>query len=217
MSRRKQRDEDLYELAEDVGLAEEVGYESTIEMPDVETLEAELRRTKHRERFRRVLRSTIYSLVVVAAAAVLVATLWMPVLRTYGSSMTPTIEDGNIIVAWKGNSFRTGDLLAFYADNKLLVKRVIAAPGEWVRIEEDGTVYVNDVELTEPYVSEKALGNCNIEFPYQVPENQWFVMGDHRSTSSDSRNTAVGCVSMDRVVGVVLFRVWPFEQLGRLN
>ena len=187
-----------------------------LEMPDISTLESELKRIKHQERFRRVLRSTVYSLVVVAAAAVLVATLWMPVLRTYGSSMTPTIEDGNIVVAWawrKGNSFHTGDLLAFYADNKLLVKRVIAAPGQWVRIEDDGTVYVNDVMLDEPYISEKALGNCNIEFPYQVPENQWFVMGDHRSTSSDSRNTAVGCVSVERVVGVVLFRVWPFQEI----
>lgn len=186
-------------------------------LPDVNQLEAELSRTRHRERYGKVLRSTIYSLIVVAAAAVLVATLWMPVLRTYGSSMTPTIEDGNIIVAWKGSKFRTGDLLAFYADNKLLVKRVIAAPGEWVRIDDDGTVYVNDVEIDEPYVSEKALGNCNIEFPYQVPESQWFVMGDHRSTSSDSRNTAVGCVTMERVVGVVLFRVWPFEHFGPLR
>ena len=191
--------------------------EQTEVMPDVAVLEAELKRTKHRERFRTVLRSTIYSLVVVAAAAVLVATLWMPVLRTYGSSMTPTIADGNIIVAWKSTKFQTKDLLAFYADNKLLVKRVIAAPGQWVRIDDDGTVYVNDVRLDEPYVDEPALGNCNIVFPYQVPENQWFVMGDHRSTSSDSRNTAVGCVSLDRVVGIVLFRVWPFDDFGRLN
>ncbi len=186
-------------------------------MPGTEMLEAELKRARRRERFRIVLRSTIYSLIVVAAAAVLVATLWMPVLRTYGSSMTPTIEDGNIIVVWKSAKFHTGDLLAFYADNKLLVKRVIASPGEWVRIDDDGTVYVNDVMLDEPYVDEKALGNCNIEFPYQVPESQWFVMGDHRKTSSDSRNTAVGCVSADRVVGVVLFRVWPFREIGLLR
>ena len=190
------------------------GYVLENELPGVNELEAELKRTKKRARFRTVLRSTIYSLIVVAAAAVLVATLWMPVLRTYGSSMTPTIEDGNIVVAWKSTKFSTGDLLAFYADNKLLVKRVIAAPGQWVRIDDDGTVYVNDVELDEPYIDEKALGNCNIVFPYQVPESQWFVMGDHRKTSSDSRNTAVGCVSLERVVGVVLFRVWPLNSIG---
>ena len=180
-----------------------------IDVPALGQLEEELRRTRHRARYARVLRSTVYSLIVVAAAAVLVATLWMPVLRTYGSSMTPTIEDGNIVVAVKSGKFRTGDLLAFYADNKLLVKRVIAGPGEWIR-----TVYVNDEAIDEPYVTEKALGNCNIEFPYQVPESQWFVMGDHRSTSSDSRNTAVGCVAQEQVVGRVVLRVWPLAKFG---
>lgn len=128
-----------------------------------------------------MLRSTIYTLITVAAAAVLVATLWMPVLRIYGTSMAPTLTGGDLVVSVKGNDFQSGDIIAFYYNNKILVKRVIAEPGDWVDIDETGTVYVNNQELAEPYLEEKDMGDCNIDLPYQVPENRLFVMGDPQS------------------------------------
>ena len=185
-----------------------------LEVPTIEQLEKELGREKYRWRFRRVLRSTVFVLITVAAAAVLVATLWMPVLQISGNSMTPTLTGGEVVVSIKGSSFQPGDIVAFYYDNKILVKRVIAGPGDWVNISEDGTVYINEVELQEPYLVEKALGDCDISLPYQVPESKIFVMGDHRSVSVDSRNTALGCVSYDQIVGRLIVRVWPFEVLG---
>ena len=184
------------------------------EIPSIEQLEAELGREKYRWRFRRVMRSTVYALVTVAAVAVLVATLWVPVLQISGNSMTPTLTGGEVVVSLKGTGFQPGDIVAFYYDNKILVKRVIAGPGDWVDISEDGTVYVNEQELYEPYLVEKALGDCNIELPYQVPESKIFVMGDHRSVSVDSRNSALGCVADDQVVGKLIFRVWPFPVFG---
>lgn len=179
------------------------------EFPEVEALEAELSREKYRKRYRTVLRSTIYALITVAAAAVLVATLLMPVLQITGTSMTPTLTDGEIVISLKSKNLHAGDIIAFYFDNKVLVKRVIANPGDWVDIDEDGTVYINGEELDEPYLVEKALGECNIKLPYQVPESKIFVMGDHRSVSLDSRNTAVGCVSDEQIVGRLVFRIWP--------
>lgn len=187
------------------------------QIPSVEALEAELGRTRHRENYRRVLRSTFFSLVVVAAIAVLVATLWMPVLQIYGSSMTPTLEEGQFVVSVKSTQFETGDLLAFYLGNKLLVKRCIAGPGDWVDIDEAGNVSVNDIPLDEPYLSEKALGDCDIELPYQVPDERWFLMGDHRATSVDSRNSTVGCASKEQIVGRIIFRVWPLSEFGRVG
>ena len=187
--------------------------EQKLEIPSIAQLEVELNREKYRWRFRRVLRSTIYALITVAAA-VLGATLWMPGLQIGGNSMAPTLTDGEIVVSWKGSGFETGDIIAFYHDNKILVKRVIAGPGDWVDIDESGTVYVNEEELYEPYLVEKALGDCDIALPYQVPESKIFVMGDHRSVSLDSRNTALGCVGDEQVVGKLLFRVWPFEGFG---
>lgn len=185
-----------------------------LEMPTIEQLETELGREKYRWRFRRVMRNTIYALVTVAAAAVLVATLWMPVLQISGNSMSPTLTGGEVVVTIKGASFQPGDIVAFYYDNKILVKRVIAGPGDWVDIKEDGTVLVNEQELYEPYLAEKALGDCDITLPYQVPESKIFVMGDHRSVSVDSRNTALGCVAYDQIVGKLMLRVWPFEVMG---
>lgn len=186
-------------------------------MPDIAQLEAELCREKYKRRYRQVLRSTVGILMVVAAAAVLVAVLFLPVLQIYGNSMTPTLNEGNIVLSVKGTSFSSGDLISFYHGNKLLVKRYIAGPGQWVNIDENGDVYVDGLMLEEPYLTEKSLGDCNIDLPYQVPENRIFCMGDHRSTSVDSRNTAVGCVSEEQIVGKIIFRIWPLDAFGTLE
>ena len=185
-----------------------------IEIPAIAELESELKREKYKRRYRSVLRSTVYSLISVAAVAVLIATLWLPVLQIYGNSMTPTLEDGEIVFSVKTSDFEIGDVIAFYYNNKILVKRVICGPGDWINIDSDGTVYVNDVEIEEPYVTDKAFGDCNIELPYQVPDGKIFVMGDHRSTSVDSRNSVVGCVAQEQIVGKIVFRIWPFERIG---
>ena len=182
--------------------------------PEVQKLEAELKRINYKSRFRRVLRSTIYTLIVVAACAVLVAVLFMPVLRIYGTSMTPTLNESNIVVSVKDAEIRQKDIVGIYYGTKLLVKRCIAEEYQWVDIDEDGNVYVDSVLLDEPYLTEKAFGECNIELPYQVPEGCIFVMGDHRETSIDSRNTSVGCIARDDVVGKIVFRVWPLSQFG---
>ena len=187
------------------------------EMPSTQQLEAELNRVKYRSRYRSVFRSTVYTLITVAAVSILVATLWLPVLQIYGSSMTPTLQDGEIIFSVKTSEFEPGEIVAFYYNNKILVKRVICGPGDWIDIDEDGTVYVNEVRLEEPYLTEKALGDCNIELPYQVPDGKIFVMGDHRSTSVDSRNTAVGCVAQEQIVGKIIFRIWPLNRLGDVD
>ena len=188
-----------------------------MEAPTVEQLEAELKKEQYRHNYGRVLRSTAFSLLVVAAVAVLVAVLLLPVLQINGTSMTETLQDGDIVVAISNSKFKTGDVIAFYYNNNILVKRVIAAAGDWVDIDGEGNVYVNGELLDEPYITEKSYGNCDIELPYQVPDGKCFVMGDHRATSIDSRNTAVGCVSDSGVVGKIMFRVWPLEEIGIVN
>lgn len=188
-----------------------------IVVPTVEQLELELKKEQYRNNYGQVLRSTLFSLLVVAAAAVLLAVMVLPVLQINGTSMAETLQDGDIVVALKGAKFHTGDVIAFYYNNNILVKRVIASAGDWVDIDEEGNVTVNDVPLDEPYVSERSLGDCNITLPYQVPDGKVFVMGDHRATSIDSRNTSVGCIGSDLVVGEIKFRVWPLSGFGVLE
>lgn len=183
-------------------------------LPSAEQLESELKKIKYKKDFRKILKSTVSSLIVVAAIAVLVSMLFLPVLRVTGSSMTPTMQNDELIICSKRSNFKQGDIVAFYFNNKILLKRVIGIAGDYINITSDGTVYVNGDKLDEPYVSELALGTCNIEMPYQVPDNRIFVMGDHRSVSIDSRSTTVGCIADEYVIGKVIFRIWPFESIG---
>lgn len=188
-----------------------------LETPSVDQLERQLRRERYKTRYRYALRTTIYTLLAVAAAAILVATLWLPVLQIYGSSMTPTLGEGQLVVAVKSNKLDRGDIIAFYYNNKILVKRVIAGPGEWVDIDDEGNVSVDDMILEEPYLVERALGQCDLDFPYQVPDNRYFVLGDHRSTSVDSRSSTIGCVATEDIVGRLILRVWPLGQFKFLS
>ena len=187
------------------------------DLPSTGQLETELKRVTYAKNYRTVLRSTIYTLITVAAVAALVAVLLLPVLRIYGSSMNPTLTEEDIVVSLKSNEFKTGDIIAFYYNNKILVKRVIANPGDWVDIDKEGTVYVNNEKLEEPYLQTKALGDCNIKLPYQVPESRIFVMGDNRDVSVDSRNTSVGCVAEEQIVGKIVFCIWPFSRFGKIQ
>lgn len=183
-------------------------------LPSSQQLKAELKREKYKQRYSVVMKSTFFSLLVVAAIAVLITTLFMPVLRIHGSSMTPTLDKDQIVVSVKGSEFEPGDLVAFYMGNKILVKRVIACPGDWLEISEDGTVYVNGDMLDEPYISGKALGQCDLEFPYQIPESRYFMMGDHRESSVDSRSSVVGCITEEQIVGRIFMRVWPLSLIS---
>lgn len=187
-----------------------------VSFPSIEQIEKERKRLRRASRFKKVLRSTIGTLVVVAAIAVLVATLMLPVLRIYGSSMSPTLIDGDIVVSIKGSDFEHGEIIAFYYNNKILVKRVVALPGEWVNIDEDGYVYINGERLDEPYLVERAVGECDIELPYQVPDGRLFVMGDHRGVSVDSRSSTIGCISEEQIVGKLVFKVWPVQSFSKL-
>lgn len=180
-------------------------------------ISSELNRIQHRSVLSRVLRSTAYTLITVAAIAILVATLWLPVLQIYGESMEPTLEEGNIVLSMKGGRFSSGDIVAFYYNNKILVNRVIGNPGDWVDIDQEGNVYVNNTLLEEPYIKEKDYGICDLDLPYQVPEGKIFVMGDNRNVSLDSRSTEVGCVSEEQIVGHLTFIVWPLKYFGKID
>ena len=187
------------------------------QLPNTAELEEAVKRDRYYHRFRNMVTSTFLTLIVVAAAAVLVAVLFLPVLRIYGKSMRGTLDNGDIVVSVKSSNMKTGDVVAFYYNNNILVKRVIAGPGDWVDIDKDGNVFVNHEKLEEPYLDDKAYGETNIELPYQVPDGRIFVMGDNRSVSIDSRNTSIGCVSEEQIVGKIVYRVWPLSQIGRVR
>ena len=186
-------------------------------LPRTGELTQAVKRERYLHRFGMTIRSTFLSLVVVAAVAVLVAVLLLPILRIYGKSMNGTLDSGDIVVSVKSTSLGTGDIVAFYYNNNILVKRVMANPGDWVDIDKEGNVYVNNKLIDEPYLDEKAYGETNIELPYQVPEGKIFVMGDNRSVSIDSRNTSIGCIAEEQIVGKIVFRVWPFTQFGAVH
>ena len=187
------------------------------ELPTEEQVMAELRRERERSRLTRSVRSGIYVFLIAVAAAVLIATMVLPVFRIYGSSMSPVLNEGDIVISVKTSSFQRGDIISFYYNNKVLVKRVIALPGEWVDIDDAGNIYVDGTLLDEPYLQEKALGECDIDMPYQVPEGRLFVCGDHRSTSVDSRSSTVGCVAEEQIAGKIIFRGWPLQDIGVLE
>ncbi|MCQ2491702.1 MAG: signal peptidase I [Lachnospiraceae bacterium] len=179
--------------------------------------EKELKREKYKNSYFEMLRSTVFTLITVAAVAVLIAVLLLPVLQIYGTSMTPTFSESDIVVSVKGSDFKTGEVIAFYYNNRILVKRVIGHAGDWVDLDNEGNVYVNGKRLDEPYIKDKAFGDCDIELPYQVPESRIFVLGDHRNVSVDSRNSAIGCIAQEQIVGKIVFRVWPLNRLGTVR
>ncbi len=188
------------------------GRHSKQELPAVEDLQKELKRERYKRRFRKLLKSTVNALIVVAAVAALIATLVLPVLQIAGTSMEPNLNDGDIVLLVKRKDLETGDLCAFYYSNKILIKRVIATPGDYIWIESDGTVFLNGSPLDEPYITQKALGECDVEFPYQVPENSYFVIGDQRETSIDSRSSVIGCISEDQMIGKIFCKFWPLSE-----
>lgn len=179
-----------------------------------EMIEAELEKERHRHNYIKALRSAVYVLIIVAAATSIVVVLLLPVLQITGNSMSETLQDGDIVLAAKSTSYQPGDVVAFYYNNNILVKRVIATAGDWVDIDEDGNVSINGEAIDEPYITDKALGYCNVDFPYQVPDGRSFLMGDNRETSMDSRNTEIGCVDDNMVLGKIKFCIWPFSDFG---
>lgn len=183
-----------------------------IVLPSHEQIAEERRKISYKTRYRKTLVSTVSVLVVVAALAVLISTIFLPVIQVSGTSMTPTLTDGDVLVLFNSKRYDRGDLCCISWGNKKLLKRVVGLPGDEINMDIDGNVYVNDEIIDEPYVTEKALGECDIEFPCLVPDNCVFILGDHRTTSIDSRSSAIGCVSNEQITGRVILRVWPLEE-----
>ena len=188
-----------------------------VDLPSSDAIQTELKRERNRMRYKRIVKSALYALVIVAAVAVLIATLVLPVLQISGTSVEPTLNNGEIVVLVKTSKLDRGDLCGFSYSNKILIKHVIGLPGDEIVIVEDGTVYVNGEMIDEPYITEKGFGECDIEFPYTVPENEYFVMGDRRATSIDSRSSVIGCIGTDDIVGKLLFRIWPLPSIEWLD
>lgn len=184
-----------------------------VSLPTKQQVETERKRYRRQKAYNKALGGTIYVLTIVAAVAVLIATLVLPVLQIEGTSMEPTLVNGDIVLLTKTTNFDRGQLCGFSWNNKLLIKRVIGIPGDWIEIDTDGTVYLNGEKLEEPYAAQLAVGECDLEFPFQVPQEQYFVLGDMRESSIDSRNTLIGCVAKDQIVGKVFFRIWPFKTI----
>lgn len=184
------------------------------QVPSLAEIQNERKRIRRAAYYRQALLSTVSVLVVVAAVAVLVATLFLPILQISGDSMSPTLEHDEIVVLLKTKEFDCGDLIGFYYQGKILLKRVIALPEDEVAIDTEGNVYVNGELLEEPYVTDKALGDCDLEFPYNVPGTGYFVLGDQRSNSVDSRNSVIGSISREDIIGKVFVRVWPLSEIG---
>ena len=186
-------------------------------IPDTDTIREAYDKVSYMDRLKKSIISTTNILIVVAALAILSAMLFLPVLRIYGESMNATLKSGELVVSIKGAKFKTGDIVAFYYNNNILVKRVMANSGDWVDIDLDGNVYVNQQLVDEPYLTEKAFGEPDIDFPYQVPDERVFVLGDNRSVSIDSRHRAVGCVTSEQIVGKIVFRIWPLTRIGPVH
>lgn len=184
-----------------------------VSLPTKNQVETERKRYRRQRAYNKALRGTVYVLTIVAAVAVLIATLILPVLQIEGTSMEPTLSNGDVVLLAKTPRFDHGDLCGFTWNNKLLIKRVIGLPGDWIEMDTDGNIYLNGEQLDEPYVQQKAFGECDLEFPFQVPAEQYFVVGDMRENSIDSRNTLIGCVTKDQIVGKVFFRAWPFKEI----
>lgn len=185
-----------------------------IELPSLTQLEAELDRENRKRRYRGELGKMAGVLIVLACVLALAADMMLPVLQVNGTSMEPTLRQGDVVISMRGADFTRGDMIAFYHSDKILVKRVIGLSGEWIDINSDGDVYIDGVLLQEPYLEEKSFGECNIELPCQVSKGKVFVMGDHRSVSEDSRSSRIDCVSQAQIIGKLKFRVWPFESIG---
>ena len=187
--------------------------QKSLELPTTKDLEQQLNQEKYNFKYKRILKSTIYALIIVASISTLAATLIFPVLRIYGSSMSPTLIEGDIVISIKKTKFKKGDIIAFYYNNHILVKRVIATSSDWVNIDLGGNIYINNKLIEENYIKEKAFGESNIEFPYQVPEGTYFILGDERNISIDSRNSLIGTIPQEEIIGKIIFRVWPLKRL----